>query len=297
MDWDQEYDLQAARGNDAGPSFSDRARNAVADDERTPQVAVNRARQVSIVQEPPRDTPLEQLTRHWMNERHAPDILPAQEELLASLLDHLRRQVGHLWVFIESTIHSCYIFHYIVRDRTAITWRSLNFRGRSYPDHACTDRDRTGQVYCTILRSNTAFQGLLIFFFLHSVSLSLCVQIEKYARFISTNGDLQTRLTAAERDHAIRSVNICHEFEHARSFLSQAKMTDRHFHMSVLQSLPEAQSHLDDNAIFMPPMSTLSFMVPVTYIYSLPMSVTEPDKTRPVFVHALQRCPRITLPE
>ena len=39
-------------------------------------------------------TPLEQLTRHWMNERHAPDILPAQENLLAQLLDHLRRQVG-----------------------------------------------------------------------------------------------------------------------------------------------------------------------------------------------------------
>lgn len=39
------------------------------------------------------DTPLSQLTRHWMNERHAPDILPAQEELLSSLLDHIRRQV------------------------------------------------------------------------------------------------------------------------------------------------------------------------------------------------------------
>ena len=38
-------------------------------------------------------TPLEQLTRHWMNERHAPDILDAQEDLLTSLLDHLRRQV------------------------------------------------------------------------------------------------------------------------------------------------------------------------------------------------------------
>lgn len=39
------------------------------------------------------DSPLSQLTRHWMNERHAPDILPAQEELLSSLLDHIRRQV------------------------------------------------------------------------------------------------------------------------------------------------------------------------------------------------------------
>ena len=39
------------------------------------------------------ETPLEQLTRHWLNERHAPDILPAQEELLSGMLDHLRRQV------------------------------------------------------------------------------------------------------------------------------------------------------------------------------------------------------------
>jgi len=39
------------------------------------------------------ETPLEQLIRHWMNERNAPDILPAQEFLLNRLLDHLRRQV------------------------------------------------------------------------------------------------------------------------------------------------------------------------------------------------------------
>ena len=45
-------------------------------------------------EEEPKETPLEQLTRHWMNERHAPDILSAQENLLAQLLDHLRRQVG-----------------------------------------------------------------------------------------------------------------------------------------------------------------------------------------------------------
>jgi hypothetical protein len=41
------------------------------------------------------ETPLEQLTRHWVNERYAPDILPAQEELLGGLLDHLRVQVRY----------------------------------------------------------------------------------------------------------------------------------------------------------------------------------------------------------
>ena len=39
------------------------------------------------------ETPLSQFVRHWMNERHAPDILPAQEIILNHLLDHLRRQV------------------------------------------------------------------------------------------------------------------------------------------------------------------------------------------------------------
>jgi hypothetical protein len=43
------------------------------------------------------EPPLEQLTRHWVNERYAPDIyiLPAQEELLGGLLDHLRVQVSY----------------------------------------------------------------------------------------------------------------------------------------------------------------------------------------------------------
>ena len=54
-----------------------------------------------LQEEESQGTPLERLTRHWMNERHAPDILAAQEDLLTNLLDHLRRQV-HLNVFIFS---------------------------------------------------------------------------------------------------------------------------------------------------------------------------------------------------
>lgn len=42
------------------------------------------------------DTTMTQLMRHWMNERNAPDILPAEEILLATLLDHVRRQVSLL---------------------------------------------------------------------------------------------------------------------------------------------------------------------------------------------------------
>lgn len=52
------------------------------------------------------DTPLSQLCRHWMNERHAPDILPAQEDLLSSLLDHIRRQVIIFTLPSVSLIHT-----------------------------------------------------------------------------------------------------------------------------------------------------------------------------------------------
>lgn len=39
------------------------------------------------------ELPLQKLIRHWMNERHAPDILPIQAELLAGILDHIHKQV------------------------------------------------------------------------------------------------------------------------------------------------------------------------------------------------------------
>ncbi|KAN0118480.1 hypothetical protein V8E52_005210 [Russula decolorans] len=38
------------------------------------------------------ETLLQQLVRHWLNERHAPDILPVQVQVLTALLDHIRRQ-------------------------------------------------------------------------------------------------------------------------------------------------------------------------------------------------------------
>ena len=42
---------------------------------------------------PAPETLFQQLVRHWLNERHAPDILPIQAEVLSTLLDHIRRQV------------------------------------------------------------------------------------------------------------------------------------------------------------------------------------------------------------
>jgi GINS complex subunit 4 len=74
----------------AGPSFIERARAAPDDD----LDLILGDQDELVAPQTQIGTPLEQLIRHWMNERHAPDILPAQEELLARLLDHIRKQVG-----------------------------------------------------------------------------------------------------------------------------------------------------------------------------------------------------------
>jgi len=102
MDWDEEFErIKSGRPVPvAGPSSIAQNRN---NDDNIfnvpPRGAIPASPQVQerrpdvFPEEQGTDTPLEKLTRHWMNERHAPDILPAQEDLLMSLLDHLRRQV------------------------------------------------------------------------------------------------------------------------------------------------------------------------------------------------------------
>src|ERR1700722_15733034 len=50
--------------------------------------------ELTLPEEERTEAPLQQLIRYWMNERHAPDILPVQEELLARMLNHIRKQVG-----------------------------------------------------------------------------------------------------------------------------------------------------------------------------------------------------------
>jgi len=221
MDWDDEYDLLAADGGNAGASSIDRVRNAPADN--GDHVARPVPAALSVQPGEP-DTPLEQLMRHWTNERHAPDILPAQEELLANLLDHLRRQ--------SETVQL--------------------LRG---------DASTSEEEHIRIMLAQTEVERVK--FIVRSYVRTRLFKIEKYARFITTNADVQRRLTAAEREHASR----------------QAHMIDRYLFTSVLQSLPPAQAHLDDTPVFVPSM------------------ITEPDKTRPVFVHALQRCLPIRLPD
>ncbi|KAJ3735398.1 hypothetical protein DFJ43DRAFT_1057303 [Lentinula guzmanii] len=186
-----------------------------------------RARPVSVAPElyiQDDESPLSQLTKHWMNERHAPDILPAQEELLASLLDHIRRQSEAVQLL------------------------------RGEPSASEEEHIRIMLVQMEVER---------VKFIVRSYVRTRLFKIEKFARFIMTDATIQTRITTAERAHASR----------------HAHLTDRHFHNSVLQSLPETQSHLDDTPIFMPPM------------------ITKPDESRPVFVHALRDCPPIRFHE
>lgn len=107
MDWDKEYERSRAGRTDPRARQSsydgvlinhDELDGRRRDEGRRGEILVNNANDGTVgslsAEGGQKGTPLEQLTRHWMNERHAPDILPAQENLLAHLLDHLRRQVS-----------------------------------------------------------------------------------------------------------------------------------------------------------------------------------------------------------
>ncbi len=74
MDWDDEYTLLATSSKGDALDFLNL-------DAPAPTEA---------------ESPLSELVWHWMNERHAPTILAAQEQLLGLLLDHIRRQVSPL---------------------------------------------------------------------------------------------------------------------------------------------------------------------------------------------------------
>ena len=78
--------------------FQDRLRNAARDDDDAPMPAAP-----PLFEDEDEETPLQKLIRHWMNERHAPDVLPVAEDVLAGLLDHIRRQVGEILLSTPSS--------------------------------------------------------------------------------------------------------------------------------------------------------------------------------------------------
>ncbi|ESK84067.1 dna replication complex gins protein sld5 [Moniliophthora roreri MCA 2997] len=228
MDWEAQYQagilLNDASTSSRSRNTSSRRRNqsALLDDDDEPGDASmagpsDDAALQAILEPPTEETPLEKLMRHWMNERHCPDILPAEEDLLSSLLDHIRRQSDAVQLL------------------------------RGEPSTSEEEHLRITLVQTEVER---------VKFVVRSYVRTRLYKIEKYARWIMQNPEIQTRITKSEQAHASRHANL----------------TDRHLHQSVLQSLPETQSHLDDTPIFMPPM------------------VTTPDNSRPVFVHALRSC-------
>ena len=103
---------------------------------------VNRARNASP-SPPPREDfaftdpddaqelPLQKLIRCWMNERHAPDILPIQAELLAGILDHIHKQVRCLSTTRVLHVKEADLFSYkwTVIYRQPSTNRSRRFGG------------------------------------------------------------------------------------------------------------------------------------------------------------------------
>ncbi|KAF9802961.1 hypothetical protein IEO21_09779 [Rhodonia placenta] len=185
----------------AGPSFVDRARYEVAE-----------------------ETPFQQLIRHWMNERHSPDILTGQEILLGRILDHVRKQSDDVQLL------------------------------RADPDSSEEEHFRIMLVQTEAER---------VKFVVRSYIRTRLHKIEKYARWISATPESHEKLSKAELDHARR----------------YARLLEYHLTQSVLQSLPPEQRSLTDSVPFMPPM------------------IPEPDKMRPVFVHARQQCPPVRLPD
>jgi GINS complex subunit 4 len=102
FDWDADpFDTEmgdaTGTAGRSGSSFMARAQAAALDDDDHAMDADADGDRPRFPEEdwgvPEQETALQALTRHWTNEKHAPDILPAQDVLLAGLLDHIRRQV------------------------------------------------------------------------------------------------------------------------------------------------------------------------------------------------------------
>ncbi|KAL0948213.1 hypothetical protein HGRIS_010819 [Hohenbuehelia grisea] len=231
-DWELEYDRTYGAGSgptgnpdSAGPSSFEHGHHAPDDgldiDELMAPVGFQGGNNGVASAE---ETPVQQLIRLWMNERHAPDILPVQEHLLAGILDHIRRQSEAIQLL------------------------------RSDPSSSEEEHFRITLVQTEVER---------IKFIVRSYLRTRLFKIEKYARYITSDPDIQTRISASERAYASK----------------QAQILDQHFWVTVLQSLPESQAHLDDTPLFTPSM------------------ITKPDKSRAVFVHALQPCPPVQLPD
>ncbi|KAI0350303.1 GINS complex Sld5 component [Trametes cingulata] len=130
---------------------------------------MDRARPAVLPQELAEETPFQQLIRHWMNERHAPDILPGQEMLLGRLLDHIRKQCNDVELL------------------------------RADPDSSEEEHFRIMLVQTEVER---------VKFVIRSYVRTRLHKIEKYARHISATPETHEKLSKAELDHARRYARL-----------------------------------------------------------------------------------------
>lgn len=115
------------------------------------------------------ETPLQQLIRHWMNERHSPDILPNEGELLAGLLDHIRSQ--------SETVQ-------LLR----------------------TDPSSSEEEHFRIVLVQTEVERVK--FIVRSYLRTRLFKIEKFARYIMTSPQVQQQLSESEVEHARRFARL-----------------------------------------------------------------------------------------
>ncbi|TDL16299.1 GINS complex, Sld5 component [Rickenella mellea] len=172
----------------------------------------------------PKESDLQELLRLWQNERHAPEILPSNGELLSRVLDQIRRQSD---------------------DANALR-RDANL---SEEEH-----------YMTMLVQTEVER---VKFIIRSYIRTRLFKIEQFARHMTNDPEIQARLSQAELTHARR----------------YTALVEKQFTTSVLGHLPDTQRGLDDD------------------VPTLPNMVTEPDKDRPVFIHARQACGPVQLPD
>ncbi|KAH8105258.1 GINS complex Sld5 component [Cristinia sonorae] len=111
------------------------------------------------------ETAFQQLIRHWMNERHAPDILPGQELLLGRLLDHIGKQTNDVRLLRED------------------------------PDSSEDEHFRIMLVQTEVER---------VKFVIRSYIRTRLHKVEKYARHIMKTPELHQRLSKGEMEHVHR---------------------------------------------------------------------------------------------
>ncbi|KAH9929170.1 GINS complex Sld5 component [Fomitopsis serialis] len=166
--WLDDPDL-ALNGPRAGPSFIERARHAPDDDDYPIPDNFGRPDPNLLGLEEEEETPFQQLIRHWMNERQAPDILPGQEMLLGRILDHVRKQSDDVQLL------------------------------RADPDSSEDEHFRIMLVQTEIER---------VKFVVRSYIRTRLYKIEKYARWISATPEVHEKLSKAELDHARRFARL-----------------------------------------------------------------------------------------